>query len=315
MPKEQRQSEETHFFSVGADNAGERLDVFLSTHIPDMSRSFGAQLARLGLVQVNGGPSKAGARLHTGDTVHCSVPPSPGPPQPEALPLDIVYRDADVLVVNKPAGMVVHPAPGHEAKTLVNAVLALCPGLVGGQSDRPGIVHRIDKDTSGLLAVALNAQTYKWLVAQFKTREVKKEYVAMVAGRLPPSGVIDAPIGRHPTKRKRMAIVPGGRSSITEYELLEELGEVSLVLARPLTGRTHQIRVHMESIGHPVVGDPVYGGRNHRRLLRGVVPRQFLHAQRLAFRLASWSSPREFFAPLPTDLLQALETARTTAVT
>ena len=295
---------------MSAEDAGQRLDVFLSTQIENVSRSYASQLARLGRVQVNAGPAKPSLKIAEGDDITVDLPSAPGPPQPETLPLDVVYEDEDVVVVNKPAGMVVHPAPGHTNRTLVNAILARHPGLSCGDDDRPGIVHRLDKETSGLLVVALHEQVRSWLVAQFKTRAVHKEYVALVAGHPPLSGLVDSPIGRHPTKRKRMAIVQGGRPAATEYEVVEYIGDTSLILARPLTGRTHQIRVHMDSIGHPVVGDAVYGGRAHRRLLSGVLDRHFLHAQKLEFKLENWPAARTFGAALPVDLLEALAIAR-----
>ena len=299
-----------HVRVASADDIGQRMDVFLSSQLDNVSRSFVAQLVRLGLVQVNGIPAKASLKVALGDVVTVQRLPDPGPPQPEMLPLDVVYEDEDVVVVNKPAGMVVHPAPGHSRRTLVNAILARHPELSCGDDDRPGIVHRLDKETSGLLVVALHENVRKWLIAQFKTRAVHKEYVALVSGQPHPSGVVDSPIARHPTKRKRMAVVPGGRPARTEYEVVEYLGDMSMVLARPVTGRTHQIRVHMDSIGHPIIGDAIYGGRAHRRLVAGALDRHFLHAHKLEFKLENWPQPRTFEARLPADLESALDFVR-----
>ena len=295
---------------VPIGHVGERLDVFLSNQIRTVSRSSVAQLVRMGLVQVNGLPAKASVKEALGDQITVQLPPEPGPPEPEMLALDIVYEDSDIVVVNKPPGMVVHPAPGHSGSTLVNAMLARHPELSCGEEGRPGIVHRLDKETSGLLVVALHEDVRKSLVEQFKTRAVHKEYIALVAGQPPAAGVLDSPIGRHPTRRKRMSVVPGGRPACTEYVVIESLGNMSLILARPLTGRTHQIRVHMDSIGHPIVGDAIYGGRAHRRLLSGVLNRQFLHAHKIEFKLENWSQFRVFEAPLPEDLQVALDFAR-----
>jgi len=299
------------YVEVPEEHTGERIDVFLSSAIDDLTRSQAAQLVRSRLVLVNGSTvARPAGRVSSGDAIVLNVPAGTGPPEPESLSLQVIYEDRDILVVNKPAGMVVHPAPGHPASTLVNAVLSLHPELSCGEDDRPGIVHRLDKETSGLLVVALHEDVRQWLVSQFKTREVHKEYVALVAGEPPSSGVIDGPIGRHPSKRQRMAVVPGGRPALTEYEVLEHLGHASLIAARPLTGRTHQIRVHMDSIGHPLVGDAVYGGRAHRRLMPGVLQRHFLHARKLEFRLPDWPSARRFEAPMPPDLEKALDIAR-----
>jgi len=244
--------------------SGQRLDKYIAQEVSDLSRSLVQRLIREGLVTVNGQTVKASHKVKVGDTIVLRVPPSePLEVRPEAIPLDIVYEDADLLVVNKPAGMVVHPAYGHRTGTLVNAVLAHCPGIADvGDPLRSGIVHRLDKDTSGLIIVAKNDAARQHLQRQFKRREVKKVYLALVEGHLEPArGLIDAPIGRDPRRRKRMAVVKaeeGGREAQTKYQVVEyfalQVGGMSrpytLVEAQPVTGRTHQVRIHFAFIGH-----------------------------------------------------------------
>jgi 23S rRNA pseudouridine1911/1915/1917 synthase len=225
---------------------------------------------------------------------------------PEAIPLAILYQDADLVVVDKPAGLTVHPAPGHPGGTLVNALLAACPDLQGiGGTLRPGIVHRLDKDTSGLIVVAKNDRAMRALQAQLKAREVHKMYLALVTGvPKPAEGQIEAPIGRSTRNRKKMAVVDGGRESTTRYRTREIIGgKQALLEAEPVTGRTHQIRVHLAAIGHPIVGDALYGKPSP------VVGRQFLHAAKLGFRMPG-GREIEFESPLPPDLRRALETLR-----
>ncbi len=290
-----------------AERDGERLDRFVVRSLPELTRSRVRRLIDEGLVTVDGRPpSKAGAPLATGQQVLVTVPPpAPETLEPEAVPLRVVYEDDDLLVVDKPAGMAVHPAPGHSSGTLVHALLSHCPGLlsVGGEG-RPGIVHRLDKDTSGLIIVAKNDFTHLALARQLKERQVEKAYVVLVEGLLKQrEGVIDAPIGRHPARRKKMAVVAGGREARTRYRVLREIDGRSLLEAWPETGRTHQVRVHFAAIGHPVAGDAVYGrGRPAVPSLR----RQFLHAARLAFRHPRTGERLELEAPLPDDLAQAL---------
>ncbi len=264
------------------------------------------KLIKDGDVLVGGQAAKPSYRVAAGYTLVVRVPPPAplaAPPAPH-IPLDIVYQDADLLVLNKPAGLVVHPAHGHTDDTLVNALLAHVPDLAGiGGVLRPGIVHRLDKDTSGLLLVAKHDQAQQALQDQFRTRAVDKVYLALVEGHLvPPRGRIDAPIGRDPRERQRMAVVPSGRPAQTEYRVLETLAETTLVEAHLLTGRTHQIRVHLASLGYPIVGDRVYGHRKQRLAL----DRQFLHAWRLAFNLPSTGERVHFTAPLPADLQRLL---------
>jgi len=289
------------------DDGGTRLDKFLAEQVADLSRSAIRRLIDTAQVTVSGEPVKASYKVRPGDLVVVCVPqPEPEEPAAEAIPLSIVYEDQALIVVNKPAGMVIHPAPGHRNGTLVNALLAHCPDLAGDSGDaRPGIVHRLDRDTSGLILVAKNEQIRRALQRQFKDRQVHKVYVALLDGNLEAArGRIEAPLGRDPRHRQRMAVVPGGREAVTEYRLLASFagGDYSLVEAEPKTGRTHQIRVHFASIGHPVVGDTVYG----RRRTRLSMPRQFLHAQRLGFTHPLTGQPLEFSAPLPDDLTTVL---------
>ena len=286
-----------------ADREGERLDLFVARRRPELSRSRVQRLIEQGLVTVEGRPARAGLRLERGRRVCLTVPPlEPLEPAPEAIPLSVMYEDEDLLVVDKPAGMTVHPGPGHSAHTLVNAVLARCPDLrgVGGQG-RPGIVHRLDKDTSGLIIVARNELAHLSLSRQLKERRVEKGYLALVHGHVePPEGVIEAPIGRDPRHRKRMAVVEGGREARTGYRLARYLDSYTLVEVTPHTGRTHQIRVHFAALGYPVVGDGVYGRPSP------VLGRQFLHAFRLAFRHPRTGEALRLEAPLPADLRAAL---------
>lgn len=293
-----------------ADRAGVRVDKYIAEAVPDLSRAAVQRLMDEGRILVNGAAVKPSRRLELGDTISVLIPP----PQmteivAETIPLDVVYEDSDIIVVNKPAGMVVHPAFGHVGGTLVNAVLAHCPDLSGvGGELRPGIVHRLDKDTSGLIVVAKGDTALRNLQAQFKGREVRKVYLALAEGHVTPAtGLIDAPIGRDPKARKKMAVVAkGGREAQTEYQVRENYEAHTLVEAHPLTGRTHQIRIHMAFIGHPIAGDPIYGFRKQRARS----PRLFLHAARLGFRLPGSGEWREFQAPLPDDLVRVLETLR-----
>ena len=247
-----------------------------------------------GRVTVNGAVvTKGGQRLKAGDTLSVDVP------------LSVVYEDADLLVIDKPPGMVVHPAPGHSSGTLVNALLFHVPELELDMGDeaRPGIVHRLDKDTSGLIVVAKRRAAHENLSHQMAERTMHKEYVALVDGKpTQPTGIIDAPIDRDPRDRQRMGVVAGGRPARTRYDIEREYGRYSLVKATLETGRTHQIRVHMASIGHPVLGDPVYGKRTLRDAGGLGLVRQFLHARKLGLTLPSTGEWREFTSPLPPDL-------------
>jgi 23S rRNA pseudouridine1911/1915/1917 synthase len=297
-------------FQVG--EAGTRLDRYLADRVPELSRSAIQKLIDLGRVRVGGAAARASYKVRTGDVLVLDLPP---PEQSalaaEAIPLRIVYEDAALLVIDKPAGMVVHPAPGHPAGTLVNALLAHCPELAQTAGDRPGIVHRLDRDTSGLMVVAKSDPVRRALQRQFAEHRIHKAYLALLHGHLQPaSGRIHAPLGRDPVHRQRIAVQAGGREAATEYRVLEVFdrqtgpaaGEFTLVRAEPETGRTHQIRVHFSSVGHPVVGDAVYGRR--RTLLP--LDRQFLHAWRLGFDHPETGQRIELETPLPPDLAAVL---------
>jgi 23S rRNA pseudouridine1911/1915/1917 synthase len=294
-----------------------RLDKYLADHVPQLSRSAAQRLIDKGRVTVNGELVKASYKVSPGDLVMAILPREEALELvPEPIPLDIVYEDPGLLAVNKSAGIVVHPAPGHSGGTLVNAVLAHCPELASSGGERPGIVHRLDRDTSGLILVAKNEKVRRALQRQFKDHLVQKAYLALLDGHLQPAwGRIEAPVGRDPHHRQRMAVLAGGREAVTEYHVLEQFshqtgqvaGDYTLVEAEPLTGRTHQIRVHFSSIGHPVIGDAVYG----RRKCRLPVSRQFLHARRLRFKHPLTGEHLELEAPLPEDLATVLELLRT----
>ena len=288
-----------------ADTAGERLDAFLARQPGNLSRSAAQRLIEEGMVTRNGVPGKKNDRLNVGDRVEYTIPEAkPVDIVPTEMPLDIVYEDDDLLVINKPKGLVVHPAPGHPDGTLVNALLHHCGDSlsgIGGEK-RPGIVHRLDKDTSGLLLVAKNDQSQLALSRQLQERQMEKHYRALVEGNLrEDSGRIDQPIARSKKDRKKMAIDPEGRPSITDWTVLARGRNVTLLDVHILTGRTHQIRVHMKSIGHPVCGDPIYGsGRGAK------VPRLMLHAYTLAFTHPRTGERMTFTAPLPEEFVQGL---------
>lgn len=288
------------------DAPAPRLDRWLSARLPEFSRTRAQGLIGDGHVLVNGHPAKAGRRLAAGDTVTAHIP-DPTPPAgvaPEAIPLAVIFEDDDIIVVNKPAGLVVHPAAGHANGTLVNALLHHCRDLAGiGGEMRPGIVHRLDRDTSGLLVAAKNDAAMRGLVTQFKGRLLRKEYCALVwnAPR-PASGRIETLIGRSARDRKKMsATPPRGRPAVTNYNTEQVLGPVSLLRLHIETGRTHQIRVHLAHIGCPVVGDAVYG-RKRPVPLPAAVPRQMLHAARLVFRHPRTGAPLDLLAPVPEDM-------------
>lgn len=290
----------------------QRLDKFLASQLPEFSRSRLQGLIKDGFVTVNGRPAhKAGQVLESPATIEVVVPPpEPATLAAEAIPLDILFENHDLIIVNKPAGMVVHPAAGHASGTLVQAALAHAPEIEGvGGEKRPGVVHRLDKDTSGILLLAKNDAAHRWLQDQFRLRRVEKVYLALVDGKPPtPQGRIEAPIGRNPTQRKLMAVTTPnkGREAVSEYRTLENFASHTLLEVRPLTGRTHQIRLHLAFIGCPVVGDTIYGRKKPTLPLK----RHFLHAARLAIRLPGETEMRKFEAPLPPDLMTILEDLR-----
>jgi len=287
----------------------ERLDRIVPVYVQNLSRAAAQRLIKAGAVTVNGRPSRPSYRVQAGDEVVVCLPAEmPEQVLPEAIPLDVVYEDDVLLVLNKPAGMVVHPAHGHTSGTLVNAVLAHCPEVadVGGP-ERAGIVHRLDKDTSGLILVAKSEAARAALQRQFKRRQVAKTYLVLVEGQVQPrEGLVEAPIGRDKRHRKRMAVVRSGREAHTLYRAVEYFADHTLLEVRPHTGRTHQVRVHLAWLGYPVVGDRVYG---HRRqpLLQG---RHFLHAARLGFTHPVTGEKVEFEAPLPLELAAVLRRLR-----
>ena len=290
----------------------ERLDKFLVTQMPDYSRSRLQGLITDGFVKVSGEQVvKSGWMVKTGDTVELILPPTqPTDLVPEDIPLQVVFENKDLMVVDKPAGMVVHPAAGHATGTLVHAALAHAPEMEGiGGEQRPGVVHRLDKETSGLILLAKNDRAHHWLQDQFRLRKVVKIYLALVDGHPPtPTGRIEAPIGRDPSHRKQMGVVPldKGRESETEYKTLESFDQHAYLEVHPLTGRTHQIRLHLAFIHCPIVGDTLYGHR-HPTL---PITRHFLHAARLTIQLPGESGVRTFSAPLPPELEQVLDSLR-----
>lgn len=296
-----------HFIYEG--ETAERLDKFLVSRFPEFSRARLQGLIADGFVLVNGVPAKkSGQTIETGAEVQVRVPP----PVPtglvgEDIPLDIIFENNDLLIVNKPAGMVVHPAAGHASGTLVHAVLGYDPEMEGiGGEERPGLVHRLDKETSGLIILAKNERAHRWLQDQFRLRKVEKTYLALVDGKPPtPTGRVEAPIGRDPSHRKKMAIVPPGkgREAVSEYKTLETFKNHTLLEFHPHTGRTHQIRLHCQFLGCPIVGDPVYGRKNPTVEIN----RHFLHATRLKIVLPNEKQPRVFEADLPAELKKALE--------
>ena len=281
------------------DVRDERLDKFLASRETDLSRAQIAGLVAGGLVKVDGAIVKSSYRLRGGETVEMEMlPPQPTGVSPQEIPLSVIYEDEDILVIDKPAGMVVHPAPGHRRDTVANALLARLPGIEEvGDEQRPGIVHRLDMDTSGLMVAAKNRRAHRHVSGQIKDRSVLKGYTALAKGNIdPPEGVIKARIGRDNRNRKRMAVVDLGREAETSYRAVESAPGYTLLEVIPKTGRTHQIRVHLSALGYPIVGDALYGGKDPR------LERQFLHAHLLGIRLPGTGEYMEFTSPLPADL-------------
>ena len=291
-------------YSFVADKPGIRLDKYVGEKCPELSRTHAQRLIAEGYITVNNRVTKAGLKLGAGDRVDIVIPPTPPSPLlPEAIPLKILYEDDDLLVIDKPPGLTVHPAPGHPSHTLINAILSHFPHLADiSDSLRPGVVHRLDKDTSGVMLVAKNSVAQINLAEQFKAHSVVKAYLVLVKGHLTPeNGIIEAPIGRDPRNRKRMAVVTRGREARTEYQVVRYIDDFTLLEVRPETGRTHQIRVHLSAIGYPVIGDAMYGVKS------AVLSRQFIHASRLGFKSPSTDEYVEFKSELPPDLEQALK--------
>jgi 23S rRNA pseudouridine1911/1915/1917 synthase len=295
----------------------ERLDTFLRARFPAVSRGTIQRLLDEGEIRVDGRAVKPTHRPRAGETVTVHWPePKSAEARPEEIPLDVLFEDEHLLVLNKPAGLVVHPSAGHDEHTLVNALLHHCRGQLSGIGGvaRPGIVHRLDKDTSGCLVVAKNDAAHMALAAQFAGRDIHKIYDALLCGELPrESGEIRAGIARHPSHRKRMAVTEGGRDAWTSYRVRERLRDATLVEAILHTGRTHQIRVHFQHLGHPIVGDETYGARQNLRLKelrRYSAPRQMLHARTLAFTHPATGRMLDFTAPLPEDFKTALTLLR-----
>ena len=291
------------------EEGNERLDHFLTEELPDYSRSRLQSFIKEGRVRVDGKPAKKyGQALVPGQMITVIIPEEHESGLiPEDIPLDILYEDDQSIVINKPAGMVVHPAAGHETGTLVHAVLAHCDDLKGfGGEIRPGVVHRLDRDTSGIIVMAKNEKAHIFLQEQFKARSINKRYLALVDGAPPtPSGRVEAPIGRDPIRRQQMAILTPdkGREAVTEYRTVKQYAKHTLIEAHPLTGRTHQIRVHMAFLKCPIVGDVLYGRRKQSIPL----DRHFLHAYRLTILLPGKREPMTFEAPLPPELQAVLD--------
>ncbi len=294
--------------------SGERLDRWLADQISELSRSRIQKLIEQGQIQINQQVCTSRKQImQTGDQVQVTIPPIASLDLlPVSMPLDILYEDDQLLIVNKPVGLVVHPAPGHQQDTLVNALLAYCDDLAGiGGVERPGIVHRLDKDTSGALAIAKTDRAHQNLQAQFKTKTARREYLGVVYGApATASGTVDAPVGRHSVDRKKMAIVSeskGGRRAVTHWQVVERLANYSLIRFELETGRTHQIRVHSAHINHPVVGDPVYGAG---RSVGVNLPGQALHAWKLRLQHPVTDQPIQVTAPIPAHILTLLEVLR-----
>jgi 23S rRNA pseudouridine1911/1915/1917 synthase len=303
----------THL-TLQVEGKGDRLDIWLSEQLVDLSRSRIQKLIEDGNVELNGLVCRAKkTKVHSGDRLSLSIPPAQTLDlQPEPIPLEILYEDDHLVVINKPAGLVVHPSPGHESGTLVNALLHHCKNLAGiGGVQRPGIVHRLDKDTTGAIVVAKTDFAHQHLQAQIKAKTARREYLGVVYGSFPnDSGVIDLPIARHPLDRQKMTVVPiekGGRNAVTHWQVMERLGNYNLIHFRLETGRTHQIRVHSSYLGHPIVGDPIYSSN---RSVGVNLSGQALHAWKLTLQHPISGEWIEAVAPVPNEFTKLLEVLR-----
>lgn len=294
-------NEEPEFLFVTAEEEETRIDKLLAARFPRYSRTYFQNLIDSGCVLLNGEPVKKRIVPEEGDEIEVCFQATPEASlEPEDIPLDILYEDEHLLAINKPAGLVVHPAPGHWSGTFVNALLHHCKDIAPGDDPlRPGIVHRLDKDTTGVLIAAKTLPAHQKLIELFSGRRMEKLYLAICHGR-PQSALINLPIGRHPVHRKEMAVLPDGREAVTEIQVAACNDKTSLVLAKPRTGRTHQIRIHLKHIGSPILGDPIYGQRDSH-------PRPLLHAYRLSFDHPITGSPIRLIAPIPQDMLQWMQ--------
>jgi 23S rRNA pseudouridine1911/1915/1917 synthase len=293
---------------IVSDADGVRLDKYVADKISDLSRVRVNELIGSGVIKVNGRIEKPSYKVKTGDRIEADVPPPPPTGlAAEDIPLEVIYEDKDLAVINKPAGLTTHPAPGHPNGTLLNALLARYPELAEGEGDRPGIVHRLDKETSGLMVAARSRKAQAVLSEQFKERQVTKAYLVLVQGRVEPkTGIIEAAIGRHPVNRKKMAVTEAGREARSQYKVIQYYKGYTLLEVRIFTGRTHQIRVHLAAIGFPVVGDATYGAASE------FFKRQFVHSHKLSFRQPETGETLSFVSGLPPDL--ALGLARLTPI-
>jgi 23S rRNA pseudouridine1911/1915/1917 synthase len=310
---EVEEQEEVIELRPGREHQLMRLDRYVASELPDLSRTYLQQLIAEGRLLVDGQVRRAAFKMTPGQVVTLSLPLAEEfELEAQDIPLDVVFEDDDVLIIDKPAGMVVHPAPGHPRNTLVNAVLFHAPGISIQGSTRPGIIHRLDKDTSGVMVVAKSNRAQMSLADQWQDRRVIKHYIALVSGVIEEdTATIDAPIGRNPVNRQQMTTTKSGRDAVTHFTVLERFGDATLLDVRIETGRTHQIRVHLAFIGHPVIGDGVYGNKVSARIGDELgISRQFLHASALSFRMPSSEETRTFEAPLPPDLQLVLDSLR-----
>ncbi len=298
-------------FLISPEEVGERLDVVISKRLGDISRNQVKKLIQSGFVKVNGKISKKPSyKVKRNDDIEVTIPPNEELElEPQDVPFEIIYEDEHIAVIEKPYGIVVHPAPGHKTNTLVHGLLKRLKGLSGiGGKLRPGIVHRLDKDTSGIMIVAKNDQAHQRLTQSFKNREISKTYAAIVY-KVPEKtrGTISAPIGRHPVHRKKMTVLKNGREATTQYEVIEKFRKAALLHLKPITGRTHQLRVHMSYIGHPILGDPIYGGQKPDV---PKAPRLMLHAFKLELLHPITGKPLNFEVPMPPEFIEYIKLLR-----